>query len=920
MFMKKKLLGIFFVLFASLSIWAQGAKPESLTVGEFFSNPLGMNLENMRFSWKLPEGRDVKQKAYRVQVSNSADNFDSALIWDSGKVESDQSVFIPFGREVPSGQKYYWRVKVWYADGDESEWSDINNFEAGLTKNSDWKAKWISTSEPINHQELDILRNNGKIDKVPRDSVQPTYLRKEFETSKDIKKARLYVASKGLFQAYVNGEKVGDDYWGTGWTDYGTRIQSNTYDVTKLLGDGANAVAAIVADGWYAGRIGWTHQKGLYGSVPQILLQLEIEYEDGSKEYLVSDETWKCSYGPIVSSDIYDGETYNANLEMEGWNTADFDDSSWKQAKAYPLDQKVLIEPRRSQPIRIIQDMRPISVNEVAPGKFVFDFGQNMVGWVSLNNIPMSMGQCVKIRFAEMLEKDGNLYTENYRDAKSTDYYISKGGKANWSPLFTYHGFRYVELSGFPEGTKPSIDWVIGRVMHNDMQPTGTFVCSSALVNKLQNCIIWGQKGNFFSTPTDCPQRNERLGWLGDAQVFIPTAAFNMNVDAFFNKWCVDVLDAQTPAGAYSHVAPDVLLNARENPCPAWASAGVICPWEIYQAFGDLKILARNYEGMKKWVEFQKSHTKNLVYGEVGHGDWLQPGAFPISDCPKSLIGTAYFVRTTDIVAKVADILGKKDDAERFRKLASEIRAAFNAAFVKEDGTIKSDCQTAYLLPLAFEILPKEMEKKSFAKLLEALKRDKMHLNTGFLGTPLLNPVLTKFGRMDLAYQLLNNQTYPSWLYPVLQGGTTMWERWNSYSHKDGFGDASMNSFNHYAYGAIGQWLYKDVAGLWYNPDKPGYKSVLFAPKPGGGITFASATHETPYGTARSVWKTSNGVMEWTVTIPSNSEGKLVFPTDKENSIRIDGNPLEKGSLKKAACGRPTITLPSGTYQILLKL
>ncbi len=920
--MKKLFYLLLFVgLLLTSSLFAQIGVPHSLTVGEFFSNPLGMNLENMSFSWKLSEGRNVKQSAYQIQVAKCAKNFEESIVWDSGKVLSDRSVYVPYPNLIESRERLYWRVKVWDAESKESEWSPINFFEAGLKKNSDWSAKWIATSVPPERKILPIQRNSGKIEQREKNEVKPTYLRKQFNTSKEVKKARLYVASKGVFHAYINGKKVGDDYWGTGWTDYDIRIQSNTYDVTDMLDVGENALGVILADGWYSGRIGWTHPKGVYGDKPYVLMQLEIEYEDGSKHCVVTDKTWKCSFGAITYSDIYDGEIYDARLEMDSWNQTDFDDSAWKNAEEKPLLQKPLIEPRRSAPVRVMGTMTPISVNKIADGTFIYDFGQNMVGWACLNKIYVKKGQQIKVRFAEMLNKDGTLYTESYRDAKSTDYYIGKKyGRISWKPSFTFHGFRYVEISGLSEDTKPSLDYVSAEVLHSDLAQTGAFVCNLPLVNKLQSCIIWGQKGNFFSVPTDCPQRNERLGWLGDANAFITTAAFNMNVNAFFNKWLQDVRDAQSPEGVFPIFAPKLFPDSKTGTA-YWGAAGVMCPWEIYMAYGDVNILSRNYEAMKKWIEVQKKDAKNFVRPNVGFGDWLQPnGKWPISDCPKSLIATAMFFHTSNLMSKIANVLDKKEDSSYYKELAENIRSAFIREFVKADGSVKSDCQTAYILPLMFDILPSDLAEKAFEKFVAVLKRDKMHLNTGFVGTPYLNLVLTKFGRMDLAYKLINNETYPSWLYPILQGGTTMWERWNSYSHKDGFGNASMNSFNHYAYGAIGTWLYKDVAGIWYDPQLPGYKRIVFAPNPGANMTSASATHETPYGTARSTWRTSNGVMEWTVQIPSNSEGYLLFPTKKAASIRIDGDKLPNGMLGESECGTPCVILPSGTYQILLKL
>ncbi len=911
------LLGGLFVNFLS----AADLKPQKLTVGEFFDNPLGYSLEDLTMSWQLPLMRNgIAQSAYRIVAANSVDELDSNPIWDTGKVSSPDSIKVPYGGKAPlSRQRIYWKVKVWDENGTESEWSDPAFFEAGLLSNSDWKGEWIFTPEnirPLYNCKKPIQDKNTKKWRFPiRNGVPPVYLRKEFVASK-IVSARLYVASRGIFQAYINGRKVGDDYWGTGWTNYRKRIQCNAYDVTNMLYEGRNTIGFIVGDGWYSGRIAASDaNRGAYEKKPEIIAQLEILFSDGSKLTVATDSSWKASFGGILYSDIYDGELFDASLEPDSWNENGFDDSSWKFADSKKLEAAPLLEPRRNQPIVVKDILYPISVSEVAEGTFIFDFGQNMVGWPVLNlpTSPDQKGLVIGIRYAEMLNKDGTMYTENYRSAISRDTYICKGNGEKYEPAFTFHGYRYVELSGLPKGFKPSKDWIISKVLYNDMPESGGFACSVSKVNILQSNIKWGQRGNYFSVPTDCPQRDERMGWTGDAQVFCPTAAFNMNVNAFFAKWCRDLLDAQLPNGAYPHVAP----HGWGAGSPAWSDAGVICPWEVYLAYGDKKILSKNYGGMKKWIEYMKSSSKGLLRPDEGFGDWLQPSsthgkdsAFWRGQTPRSLIGTAYFARCADIMAEVAKILGRDADSKEFSELAQNVRKAYIAAFVKPDGTVATGTQTGYLLTLAFDMLPKEMRDKTFKKFLKKLESDNYYLDTGFVGTPLLNPALTKFGRMDLAYRILLNEGYPSWLYSINQGATTMWERWNSYSHDNGFGEAAMNSFNHYAYGAIGEWMYRDIAGLWHDKDSPGYKNIIFAPKPGGGLKFASAYHDTPYGRAESSWRfTERGDFEWNVQIPANSTGTLVIPANNIGKVFVNG--------EKAAS--LVMNLPSGKYTVIVE-
>ena len=917
----KKALAIFFVFSAPLAAaFAAPAKPIEATVGEFFKNPIGYSLEGLSFSWKLPAEEGVfgtRQTAYRIVVAKTPDGFEKGAVWDSGKVESDKSVFVPYGGKPPAPrERLYWRVRYWDENGGESEWSDTNFFEAGLLKNSDWSAKWISAKEPRVKRQINIDRPKWKSE-ISADYVPCAYFRREFDAGKKIASARLYVASRGLFEFYVNGKKVGDEFWGTGWTDYNIRIQANTYDITKMLRRGENTLAAVIGDGWFSGRIGWKpNKRGLYGDRPELLAPIEITYEDGTTAVVATDESWKSSFGPIITSASYDGETYDARLEMGGWNENGFDGSSWKTPNAKPVGQTPLIEPRRNQPIRVKDVLVPVAVKKIGAGKYVFDMGQNMVGWAKIR-VPSEKNRTYKIGFSEMLDERGEPYKCPYRSCLSEDSYTSAGGVMTdeWQPKFTYHGFRYVELSGVPEGAKPDLDWVRGIVLHNDMPQIGAFVCDRPKINALQSCVRWGMRGNFFSVPTDCPQRDERLGWTGDATAFAPTAAFNMDVSAFYAKWSLDMRDAQRRDGNMPFICPDILGGINGGPC--WGDAIVVIPYETYLAFGDVKILADNYAAMKKWVDYQLKTAKDFIRPEIGFGDWLQPNAKKMTgDTPKSLIATAYFAYTAGVVAECAKILGKKEDAVSYAKLSEDVKKAFNARFVKPDGSVESGAQTAYALPLNLGVILPEMREKVFAKFVEKLERDNFTLSTGFVGTPHLNPALSAGGRSDIAYKLLLNKNYPSWLYPITQGATTMWERWNSYTRESGFGDANMNSFNHYAYGAVGQWLYKDVGGLWHAA--PGYSKILFAPSPTESLSSVSVWHETPYGRASSSWTLAGGVFDWAIEIPPNSEGVVICKTKLPDTVLVGGNPPQNAS--KTSEGYPTFTLKSGAHKISFKI
>ena len=913
-------------LFALSSVASQGVplKVTSTTVGESFKDPVGYHLQDLSFSWQLPLIQNgTAQTAYRVVVASSPDKLtDKPDVWDSGKVASRQSVKIPYqGPALQSRDRRYWKVKVWDESGNEGEWSDVNHFEIGLQDNTEWKGRWIAGDLPLGKKEYLFNRSSvPKGKKASYEFMKPAYLRKEFQASKQVVRARFYATAKGIYKASLNGRELDSrTQWIPGWTEYDKRIQTDTYDVTQLVQQGNNAIGVLAGDGWYAGQLHGKrkqHKKGWF------LGQLEIFYSDGSSQVITTDDTWRASTGPIVFGDIFDGEDYDANFEMTGWDKPGFDATNWTKPETQPIDAAVALDPRRNQPVSEMQEITPVSVKEISDGVFIFNMGQNMVGWPRLVDMPVEKGSLVKLRFGEVLKPDGTLYVDNYRSAISEDTYTPKSdGTVTWEPTLTFHGFQYVEVSGLKKGTKPGVANLKGVVLHNAMPMTGDFNCSNEKINRLQKNIQWGQRGNFFSVPTDCPQRDERLGWTGDAQIFAPTSTFNMNVEAFFTKWMVDVNDLQDERGAYPNVAPYGVKNKGSG---GWSDVGIIVPYEMYLAYGNTKIFAEHYDQMTKWIHFLRDHSsKDHIRFGFGFGDWLQPNSVSAqrsgkergSDTPSQLIGTAYHYRTTLMMERMAKVLGKEDDAKEFAKLAEEIKIAFNRAFVGEEGRIDrfgkktfTESQTAYLVPLAFGLLDEKTAKLSAKHLVSKIEEDGRLLNTGFIGTPILTSVLAEVGEVDLAYELLEKETYPSWLYAVNQGATTMWERWDAYSIEKGIHPARGNSLNHYAYGAIGKWLYASVAGLTYDEDQPGYQNIIFAPIPGGTLTHASAWHETPYGRASSSWKRSGDHFEWQVEVPANATGTLVFPTKKLESISVDGKSVKTGSLKIPS-GKHTITL-----------
>ncbi len=887
------------LLFNGLAIAAVAKNEVRQLICEYKTNPIGIDVVNPRLSWQLVSTeKEVVQTAYEVRVAESVAKLNSnQLVWTSGKVNSSQSVSVVYGGPaLVSMQQLYWQVRVWDSKNKATGWSEPASWEMGILKPTEWKASWISFSA-----EKEV---NG--------SKPAQYFRKEFATAKKVKSARVYATALGLYQLYINGAKVSSDLFTPGWTSYKKRLQYQTYDVTSML-KGQNAIGVLLADGWYRGNIGFSNQHNYYGSKLAMLLQLKITYTDGTNEIIGSDSSWKVTTnGPIVESDIYNGELYDARLELKGWDQTGYDMTKWDNPTAFSQTNDILIAPQ-GVPVKAIEEIKPIKLLVTPKGETVFDMGQNMVGWVRLK-VSGEKGSKVTLKFAEVLDKAGNFYTDNLRAAKATDVYLLKGeGTEIYEPHFTFHGFRFVKVEGIT--TTPTLDQITGVVIHSDMKPTGTFSSSDTLINQLQHNIQWGQKGNFLDVPTDCPQRDERLGWTGDAQVFSMTAAFNFDVAAFYTKWLGDITADQLPNGRVPHVVPDVLNG--EGGSTAWADVSVIVPWTVYLSYGDVRILEKQYPSMKAWVGYMTSRAgaHHLWIGDGHFGDWLAFATtnsdYPGATTEKDLIATAYYCYSTTLLSKIASIIGQKEDAEKYQKLASDIKIAFNQEFVTPNGRLVSHTQTAYALALAFDLLPENLVPKAAEYFANDVQKFG-HLTTGFVGTPLLCKTLSAIGRDDLAFMLLNNKNYPSWLYPVLQGATTIWERWDGQKPDGTFQDVGMNSFNHYAYGAIGEWLYRHVAGIDIDTNHPGYKHILLAPHPGGGLKNANAEIVTLYGKVGSSWKFENDDFVYEVVIPANTSATVTLPFAKAEQVNQDGLPVKAGYVQKN--NELQLNLGSGKY------
>jgi alpha-L-rhamnosidase len=855
-----------------------GAKPLDISSirCEYMENPLGIDNTSPQLSWILEGGQsDQIQTAYRILVASDAVKLkkDIGDLWDSGKVISDDETCIVYaGTPLASGMVCHWKVMVWDRDGKSGKWSKPAIWSMGLLDSADWKASWIGFDAPRIEAE-NIEKKPGSL------LVPPSFLRKEFQVKKNVKRAMLYASAMGLYEMHINGERIGEDFFTPGWTDYKKRVYYNTYDVTGIVKNGENAIGGILADGWYSGHIGYKKTRDFYGKNPRLLGQLVIEHEDGSVTSVITDNTWKASIGPMLESGFLPGETYDGRLEISGWDQPGFDEAHWS---GVAVTDKIAakIEAYPSGTVKVYQEIKPLSLSEPKEGNFVFDMGTNFAGFVRLK-VKAKRGTKITLKFGERLNPDGTVYTANLRAARVIDTYICKGdGVEIWQPRFTFHGFQYVGMTGFPG--KPGKNAITGIELTSATPVAGSFECSDKRLNQLYKNIRQTQRANFIDIPTDCPQRDERMGWTGDAQAYVRTASLNSDVQSFFRKWLVDLTDAQLEDGDFPKVAPEVVTYKSGG--PAWADAGIICPWAIYEVYGDKTILEKHYDAMAKFVEFREKSAPDHLAPAKFHcfGDWLNINA----NTPKDVIYVAYTAGDAQIMAKVAAVLGKKSDVDKYNKLYDDIKQAFNKAYVSSDGNIKGDTQTAYILALWFDLVDGQMRDKAEQHLIERIKERDWHLSTGFVGTRDLMHVLTRIGRTDVAYRLLFTDTYPSWLFPVKNGATSIWERWNSWTPENGFGDTGMNSFSHYAYGAVGQWMFENIGGI--KSTEPGYKKIIIKPYITDKLTWAKTSYDCIHGKISVDWQRR----EKKVTL------KVIVPTNVKATIHVPGKdePVEVGS------------------------
>jgi alpha-L-rhamnosidase len=860
------------LLFAFLSSSAQISVSHLLA--ENLSDPIGIDSRQPRFSWQLSAAdRNVRQTAYEIQVG---DGPDGGKTWNSGKVQSDQSLYVPYGGPaVESGRKYFWRVRVWDNKGRGSDWSKPASWQMGLLRPADWKAQWIRTTT--------------------EDPSQPSPLfRRTFTVQSGIASATVYITAHGLYEARLNGHRIGDAVLTPGWTSYNKRLQYQAYDVTRLVHPGKNAAGAILGSGWYRGYIGFEEQRNAYGTELSLLFQLVIRYKSGRTDTVCSDGTWKTATGEVRHSEIYNGEIVDHRKEQKGWSLPDFNDAGWETAQTADLTKDNLIA-TVNEPVTKHETFHAAKLLTTPRGEKVIDFGQNLTGWVMVK-VKGKSGDSIRLSHAEVLDKAGNFYTDNLRRAKAQDVFILNGeGEEDFEPRFTFHGFRYIRIEGIDGPVNP--DDFTAVVLYSNMPKTGEFSCSNVLIDQLQHNIQWGQQGNFLDVPTDCPQRDERLGWTGDAQVFSRTAAFNRGVDNFFAKWLKDITADQRPDGAVPFVIPNVLGNGSAA-STGWADVATIIPWNMYLAYGDRQILENQYPSMKAWVEYMRGQAKDDLWNTGFHfGDWLFYRPFDDNDgrsavTDKYLIAQCFYAHSTQLLINAATVLGKKEDAENYTALLKGIKDAYLREYMTPDGRLVSGTQTAYVLALQFDMLPEALRKQAVERLVKNIQDYNYHLTTGFLGTPYLCHVLSRYNQTDVAYRLLLQDSYPSWLYPVKMGATTIWERWDGIKPDSSFQTPGMNSFNHYAYGAIGDWMYRVVAGIDTYEDGPGYHHSRIAPHPGGRLRSAAADLETVYGKLSSHWEMENDSFRLEIVVPANTTATVYLPALDNGLVTEGGNNL----------------------------
>lgn len=943
---------------------------------EYMKAPLGIDIERPRLSWEIisPE-RGTMQMAYQVVVAESEKNLEQGdMLWDSGRVSSDKSICCEYaGPALESRKQYYWKVRIWDEQGRLSSFSCPSFFEMGLLRREDWKASWIEIcnkevtmeNTPMgngqqsggeNNQTMSLLSATNEGIAPPEQRLNPCRLvRRQFSVKNGIRRARIYATAHGIYSLEVNGSRTDCREFAPENTSYDKYLLYQTYDVTELLRTGENVVGAVVADGWFAGRVGFMGDSCQYGNKLALLLQLEIEYEDGTIQRICSDESFSCADGPFVYSDIFIGERYDARLEKQNWSCSGYMDIGWEPARKvdYGFDN---LQAQYGEPVCVVEELVPVKVLVTPEGDTVIDLGQNIAGRMRMK-VCGQAGTLVRLEHTEVLDRQGNFINNIMgRNKDQTDVYILSGkGVEVYEPCFTFHGFRYVRITGYPGEVK--VENFRGVVLSSGMERTGHFECSDERFNRLARNIFWSQRANMFSIPTDCPQR-ERAGWTGDIQVFSPTACFNMNVHAFLTRWLKNVWADQLPDGKVPMVVPymdayrALAKVVGSDTSAGWGDACVIVPWTLYQVYGDKRILEQSYDSMVKWVEYirktaeteipedlkgemtpeRRERQKYLWNTGFHYGDWLIPSLsmsldgkevdmFKSALETKALVPSCFYAYATELMVKIATLLHKTEDAQFYASLNEKVRTAFALEYLNEDGSMAADFQGIYVLALRMKMVPEKMRSKVFARLLKLIEQNGGKLDVGFLSVPFLLDVLCDFGRLDLAMDMLHRNECPSWLYEVEKGATTMWEAWQAILPD---GTVTNVSYNHYAFGCIGDWIYRKLAGL--DKDAPAYKHILIKPQPDHRMTHASASYHSIYGEIISDWRALSRNFYLKVKIPPNTTATVHLPGVGPASI-IDCSGIRKSI---ASCrdisgirkenGKTVFEIKSGSYEFKIQL
>ncbi|MBE5910135.1 glycoside hydrolase family 78 protein [Pseudobutyrivibrio sp.] len=853
----------------------------------------------IQVGWKLKsDERNVKQLAYHLLIKDG-----DKTVYDSGKVESEESAHVYINEKWDDIRKYDIEVKA-FTEKTETDWAK-SYFVSGYQDISAWTGAFV-TAEPL----------------ADADESYGTLVRDEFTVEKEIDRAYLVSTAHGLYRPFINGKKVGEDELTPGWTSYNKRLQYQTIDVSNVIKQGRNAWGAMLGAGWFKGDMSFNHKRNLYGKQTAFGGQIIIDYKDGNREVISTTDKFKGHKSPVIFSEIYDGEIYDARLEETGWCEAGYDDSSWIKTEVVARDIKTLV-PQEGHGVRVITKLLPKEIITTPEGDTVIDFGQNLTGWVEFSVENASEGDEVELNCFEVLDSKGNVYLDNLRGAKETVKYTCKGSKKEtFHPNFTFMGFQYVKINKFPGEIKK--ENFKAYAVHSDMTETGFFECSNKLINQLQHNIKWGMKGNFVDVPTDCPQRDERLGWTGDAQIFCSTATFLMDTYSFYSKWMKDVEADQAEDGAVAHVVPDILTGYSEGDwlmkngtagSSAWGDVAVIEPWTMYLYYGDTSIIERQFDSMKAWIDFMTAHSKEDVLFNYGlqFGDWValdaEEGSY-FGATPVEYTCSAYYTYVTGLFSQMAKAIGRDKEASEYGALYNRLRKSFNDHFVNDKNEITVETQTAQIVALYFNLVDGEVRKNAVTKLKELLDKENGHLVTGFIGTPYINHALSENGCLKEAYDLLLKDDFPSWLYQVKMGATTVWEHWDGLKPDGTMWSPDMNSFNHYAYGSIGDWIYKVIGGIKPDESNPGFKHFCIAPEIGGALEFANTNYESVYGTIGVNWKKSSDKVQLHITVPVNTTATVILKHAKEveNSDGLSFTVNAAGYIAEAGSGEYNIT------------